>query len=365
MYYVKQYHCIPPTYGGVQVFVKRLMLSLCKRGFISGAFKGNKFEGIPRDLEFLLDKFPNHSRSLYVLPEFVRLFKVFKEYQLIHTHTTLSTVFGIWLIHKLQHKPVVYTVHNQMIDQEYSFLNVIDRFCVRSLAADKTVQFITVNENGKRALIERGLKFANEIVVMPAYIPPVEIGVPSDYLSEELVSFSQQDKPTLLFYAESFAISADKDIYGTSTIIELFVALKDSYPDLRLVFCMANINNDYSKLDKLKQQIANTGFGKDVFWQIGSVSEMWPLLKSSTVLVRPTTTDGDSIMIREALAYGLPVITTDVAKRPDGCIICKTEDMYDLLTKTKLFLSAPYRKKYHQVDHTEEIISIYNKLLSM
>lgn len=364
MYFVKHYHCVPPTYGGVSVFVKRLMLSLCKQGLISGAFKGKTYDGIPSELDHLLDDFPKHSRSLFVLPEFWRLYIVFKDYQLIHAHTTLSTVFGIWLLHKLQHKPVVYTVHNQMIDREYSFLNAIDRYCVRSLAADNKVQFITVNENGKKALLDRGLKFANEVVVLPAYIPPIEIGNPFDYLSEELVSFSQQNKPLLLFYAESFAVSSGKDIYGTGTIVELFVALKHYYPNLQLIFCMANINEDQNKLNVLKQKILDAGCQADVFWQIGAVSEMWPLLKASTALVRPTITDGDSIMIREALAYGLPVITSDVTARPRGCVIYKSEDFQDLLEKTISFLSAPYREAYPQTNHTNDMIAIYNNLLS-
>lgn len=364
MYFVKHYHTIPPTYGGVSVFVKRLMLALCKKNLTSGAFKGTNFEGIPSGLNLLLDSFPKHARSLFILPEFPKLYRSFLNYRLIHTHTSFSTVFGIWLVHKIQKKPVVYTVHNQMIDREFSFLNFIDKFCIRSLAKDSTVQFITVNENVKEAILKRVQNFANDIEVMPAYIPPVEIGNPTDYISKELLDFSMIDAPTILFYAESFAVSSNKDIYGTSTIIEAFICAKKRYPNIRLIFCLTNINSDQNKLDNLKQRIISENYEEDVYWQIGAIPEMWPLFKMSVVLVRPTTTDGDSVMVREALSYGLPVIASNVAKRPEGCIVYESEEFEDLCEKLNSYLSSPYRKEYMQKDYTEDMIKIYNRLLS-
>lgn len=42
------------------------------------------------------------------------------------------------------------------------------------------------------------------------------------------------------------------------------------------------------------------------------------LLRTCDVYLRPTTEDGDSVTIREALKLGIPVVATDVVARPDG-----------------------------------------------
>ena len=262
--FVKQFASIPPTYGGISVYVKRLTLSLNKSGFPSGAFyRFGNIEGIPDSLKYLFDPMINHARSWLVLPEFYRLYKICKPYQVVHTHLSFRTVFCVWLIHKLQHKPIVYTVHNQMIEREFVGTNCVDRYCLRSLFRDDTVQFVTVNENAKQQLESKYI-FANEIRVVGPYLPPVEVGEPRDYLSKELYNFINEQKQYILFYAESFAYNDNKDIYGTDTIIESFLKLKTLFPKLALLFCIPNMN-DADRLLSLKNRVKKAGYEKDVF----------------------------------------------------------------------------------------------------
>ena len=364
MFFVKHFAVIPPPYGGVSVFVKRLSLALSKHGLLSSAFHSGCIVGIPQKYNEYYQPFPKHARSLFVLPYILRLLYIFKPYQILHTHASFTTCFTVLLIHKILKIPVVYTVHSQMIDREFSFLNCIDRFCLRSLASDSKVQFITVNQNSKKRLIQKGLNFFNEIKVIPAYIPPVEIGSPSDYLSSSLISFMNSNQLKLLFYAESFALDAGRDVYGTRLILDLFIRLKQNFPHLKLIFCLANLRNDIALLEELKELITTQNLNSDVYWQIGAIPEMWPLLQSSTVLVRPTITDGDSIMIREALAFGLPVITSDVVQRPRGCITYRSGSFDDLYTKTSLLLNRPFRKVFEQKSVFDDILNIYHSLLS-
>lgn len=49
-----------------------------------------------------------------------------------------------------------------------------------------------------------------------------------------------------------------------------------------------------------------------------SESDVSSLLTESAILLRPTDTDGDSMLVREAVRMGLRVIATDVAHRPAG-----------------------------------------------
>lgn len=363
MPYVKHYHILPPPYGGVSVYVKRLVLALCKKGLKSSAFKGTELVGLPADIIDTLDEFPKHSRSIFILPELVRLYKVFKPYKIIHTHTTLTACFGIWVIHVLQNKPIVYTIHNQMIEQEFSLLYFWDKLIFKALAASPTVQFTTVNVIAKEKLDSKGFFFKNEIKVITPYIPPVEYGNSIDYLSENLIEFIKKHPRFILFYAESFATHCGVDIYGTRTMLDAFIKVSKIDKDIALVYCITNMGGEYSKLTSLMSMAEEMGCADRIYWQIGAVHEMWPLLKDATLLVRPTTTDGDSVMIREALSFGLPVVTTNVTPRPEGCIVYTSGDLEMLINEILHVINQPYRRIYPQEDQTQMMLDIYQRLL--
>ncbi len=46
--------------------------------------------------------------------------------------------------------------------------------------------------------------------------------------------------------------------------------------------------------------------------------QFWPVYKRVHAFLRLTSTDGDSISIREAIHFGCPVLASDVVPRPDG-----------------------------------------------
>lgn len=44
-------------------------------------------------------------------------------------------------------------------------------------------------------------------------------------------------------------------------------------------------------------------------------------IRATSLLLRPTESDGDSISVREALTWGIPVLASDVAPRPKGTFV--------------------------------------------
>lgn len=367
-YYVKHFHTIPPSYGGVSVYVKRLSLALIRKGLLSGAFYRKELVGIPQEYSRLFSVFPKHTRSFYVIPELPYLICQFRKYEIIHSHSTLNTSFAIWFLHKVLKKPVVYTLHNQMIDQELSLLNAFDLYCVRSLAKDSSVQFVSVSEESKQKLEGTGIFFKNKIKVIPAYIAPVEVGRKEDYLSAGLISFIENRK-YILFYVQSFVIYNGVDVYGTNTMIDAFVELHKKNIPISLVFCLSNSNND-EMLNSLKKRISHAGLNNYVYWQIGGVSEMWPIIKGAQLYLRPTSTDGDSVLLREVLGLGVPCLASDVAIRPNGCYTYRYEDNDSLVNKTIEILKKQNESSIHTkggntstIDYLEDVLIVYKSLL--
>jgi glycogen synthase len=50
------------------------------------------------------------------------------------------------------------------------------------------------------------------------------------------------------------------------------------------------------------------------------------MLQGCDAFVRPTTADGDSVSVREALALGVPCVASDVAPRPAGTVTFPSGD---------------------------------------
>jgi len=66
-------------------------------------------------------------------------------------------------------------------------------------------------------------------------------------------------------------------------------------------------------------------------------------LRSGDVVVRSTFADGDAITVREALAFGVPVVASDTEFRPAGVTLFRKGDVSDLVGKLTQVLTAPGR----------------------
>ena len=359
---VKQFATIPPPFGGVSVYVSRLVSYYRNLGHDVGSFYTDTSNGLSSKKMSHMHKFPSHTRSIWGLYAFPRLFMIFRKYDLIHTHLSLNTSFLVWLLHKTLHLPIVYSIHNQMIDREYEKMNKLDRYFFNELRKDAKVQFITVNTKTRTLLVNRFGNFARPIKVQPAFIPPVEIGQETDYLSSDLLSFINTSSPLMLFYAESYCLYNGAEIYGSSTMMQMFIRLKKQIPSLRLVFCMPN--PDYDVLKRYKEELTLSKYENDVYFQVSPLKEMWPLLKHTNVLFRPTCTDGDAIMIREALTYGVAVLASDVTDRPQGCQVYPYNSNDQAFCQLMNMLSNDNRIKNTSCNYAEELLSIYNNVLN-
>jgi glycosyltransferase involved in cell wall biosynthesis len=54
------------------------------------------------------------------------------------------------------------------------------------------------------------------------------------------------------------------------------------------------------------------------------------VLKKSNFFIRNTSTDGDSLSIKEALYTGIPVLATDCVDRPKGVVLIKYSEIQSL-----------------------------------
>jgi glycosyltransferase involved in cell wall biosynthesis len=118
-------------------------------------------------------------------------------------------------------------------------------------------------------------------------------------------------------------------VYGFELAITGIKKLKDRYSNIGLII-IANKTN----AQKYEKMIAEYGLCNNVFLcdDLGH-EECLTIIKRSSVFLRPTMYDGDSISVREALMLRTPVVASDTEFRPEGVFIFRKGDLKDMVDK--------------------------------
>lgn len=137
------------------------------------------------------------------------------------------------------------------------------------------------------------------------------------------------------------------------------------HPSMGLLFVSTGTQHQ-DREEAIKRQVTEAKLG-DAYLQQEDLAEILPAIKLADLLLRCTATDGDSLIIREGLLVGTPVIATDVIKRPAGCLVYRNADLDDLEQKIEAVLSgsAAGLSNKEQVAHAgADVLEIYKQLLS-
>ena len=357
---------IPPPYGGVSVYVKRLTEQLNRDGYVTRAYKM-----IVNDEIVNSGFYDDHVRFgiINFIPRYLLFVKETKSCQIVHSHCSLEISIYLWAISFFQKKQVIVTVHNSMVINSYfNVLRVWDRFFLK-LLVKQNVKWIAVSQQAKDEMEKLPLKFGL-IDVIPAYLPPLSVANISDYLSDSLLTYIKSYEHIITFYAHSFMYNQGIDVYGLADALMMFKLLLESEAkpkgSIGFVFCISNADNEqeYSKIMKLASDYK---IHSDIYWQIGPIAEMSTLWQLTDVYVRPTSTDGDSVAVREAIDCGVNVVASDVAPRPSEVFVYDYSDISEFTEKVCAALKNKSNKK--NIDQNknkpfyDKVVSIYEEIL--
>lgn len=359
MKFVKQIMFIPPPYGGVSVYVKRLTDRLNDEGFVTGAyyFEGEANENIINSP--LYDPFQWLSTKR-VISRFIKLIKETKNYKIVHSHFGLEGLVFIWGLSAICKKKIVVTIHNSWIENTYASTNVINRFFMK-LIVRRDISWIAVSEEAKNKMNKLPVKFKN-IRVIPAFIPNNSSINEKEVLDENLITFLSSNKQVIIFYGHNFELINGCDVYGYRSAIEMFGLLSQkTQQNISLVMCIGE--NNQKEIINLKNLAKVKGLSHMIYWQIGAIKDMNALWKYAKIYIRPTSSDGDSLAVREALALGISVIASDVCMRPKGTIVYHHNNLIDFSNKVMDALLSDTNERITS-DYYNEILAVYKKLFN-
>jgi glycosyltransferase involved in cell wall biosynthesis len=146
-------------------------------------------------------------------------------------------------------------------------------------------------------------------------------------------------------------------VYSFDEAIELVAALRPTHPGIGLLLI-----GDLAHSDAYKARIERAGVAGHVklCGNLGH-DECLTAVRASSVFLRLTQYDGDSLSVREALALGVPVVATATDFRPDGVVLYRKGDLEGLTAKMRQVLASGARggSVEGHSDNLEEVRRIY------
>lgn len=304
---------IPPPIGGVTIHVQRLLQFLTKKKIRYFFLKLNLL-------------------NLLLFPIYLWNAKTIH----LHSSSLLVQLYIVKLCNLFKKKSII-TIHGNVYRYNIRQLNLV------KIVIKKCKIPILLNKES----FEFALKLNSNSKLISSFIPPVV----DEGLRKKVVDDIASLKKVYLkvFCTSATGVTYDKnglEIYGIIDLIFLFSKIQS----LCLVIC--DPSNQYS----IYCMRNNIFIPKNVYF-ISKPHSMFSVLRIVDGLIRNTSTDGDSIAIKESLYLNKFTFATNVVSRPTGTIIYERGKYEDLILKLE-----SHNKSFDNLilDGSQEILNLYN-----
>lgn len=311
---------IPPPIGGVTVHIQRLLKYLDNNGY-----------------DYSFTDFRRSSKGT--------VWKQIRQHRYIHFHIYHPVVrFCFVLLGTVLGKKMLFTLHGN-VGRHGWFYNLLDQYAFR-------VAYMPIVLNQRS--FDQGRKWNSRTQLIGAFIPPQQEEQLQLTVWNAVSAF--RNKYAIVFATNASTVSLDKagnETYQVSLLVKIF----NKMPQAGLL--ISDASGKYRQY--LKQQ------GHHITPNILLISEPHPffeILKIADVFLRITTTDGDSLSVKEALFLEKQVLATDVVNRPPGTQLVglnewEIEDAISKMQRNKTTY-IPHR----MINGGEELLELYKQTVA-
>jgi glycosyltransferase involved in cell wall biosynthesis len=348
----------PPPYGGVSVHIQRLKERLLDAGLkcvvLDVTSPSNRDDGTVLSTRAIRKWFAVLRQETCVIHIHVSG---------LHRKNNAAIIAALSMLSVMTRNKTIVTFHSAAgtnIGSLSSFRKIVLR-----MALSRIHHYIAVAPAIREALKELGIN-AERISTVPAFLPPRTRTEDFDEIPQQIWDFVGAHAPVITANAGRIDYFGGIDVYGIDLCIDLCANLRELSPHHGFIFCIANVtNHDY--LNELRRRIIEKRIADNFLFVTRSYA-FYPFLTKSDLFVRPTSTDGEAISVREALYFKIPTIASDAAQRPKGTIEFANRNLDDLIAKVAEVLRDLPRYKTQLAsaeppDNFKIVAEIYDSVL--
>lgn len=262
-------------------------------------------------------------------------------YALVHLHTVnVVEDFAVWAASRLKKTPMVFTQHSPDLE-ELEHRSDLKALLLKQnfrLMSSNNCTFIAFTEWQKGFYERLGIR---NVKVIPHGIDPSVFDVPKDEALAERLGLGENN---------ILCVSNIDQRKGQHLLVESMPGILKERPDAKLLLVGRTINDRQLSYKRyLEQQIEKLGLaGHVIFLEDLQRDMLIQLYLQSDVFAFPTDAELFGIVLLEAMAAGLPVISTDRAylreilqNGKSGLLVKREQRQFEegilaLLTDTKL-----------------------------
>lgn len=338
----------PPPMGGIATYVndmlkssinneyKILHLNTARSHFIKKSFIKNLLLFSKNTLKLIRSLCINHPK-------------------IVHIHT--SSYLAFWeksifaIISKLFLKKVILHIHGAEFDNFYTNSNKINRWLIEAIlnSSDKVIVlsmqwklfFLQILKDEKISIIQNGIDISKYNIF------------------ENKTKNTENTTIKILFLGN---LVKRKGVYDILKSISMVV---NKFQNIHFTF--AGSEEQSGEIDKLKSECISKGIGEHVtFISNFSQEEKIKMLDEADIYLLPSYAEGLPISLLEAMAAGLPIISTPVGGIPE--VITEEKNGYlinpgdheNLSNKINELIENPQLRRNMSINNLEKINQIYN-----
>jgi len=313
---------VPPPIGGVTIYVSRLIENLT---------------GESQNHSFLSLNISNLIKSNYKL-------KGFSIVHLICSHPVIRFYYSI--LCKILNKKLIITYTDNIGEFSNPLFNWLN---IQSIAFASIPIVFNINS------FKIGLKINQRTKLVSSFIPPLTNDSNIDNIKEYFERFLNDYKT--IFCTNAFRFEFDKngqELYGIIPLISIF----NTIPHFGLIISdPSGTYNEYFIKNKIS-------LGPNIKLLVFNKFSFIDVIEISDCLIRSTTTDGDSLSIKEALHLNKDVICSDCVNRPSSVLKYPTNNKESLYNLILNYSPSEIKNSETITNGFEQIMEIYKDLMN-
>jgi glycosyltransferase involved in cell wall biosynthesis len=221
-------------------------------------------------------------------------------YDIVHTHTSKAGLVGRAASFFAGIPAIFHTVHGFAFHEESSWLAVKGYSLLERLAAKWCSKIVTVSKYHRAWALELGICDADHIVAIPNGISPERVK-PSCERAAFRAGLGIRPDEVVLVSAGRLAPQK-----GIEYLVEAMRILAGQGVRPRVVLA-----GDGPLRSFIEEQVRQSGLEQQFIF-LGFRTDVADILNAADIAVMPTEREGLSISLLEAMAAGLPIITTTI-----------------------------------------------------